>query len=259
MATNAQTVLAAKGLDAVIDAMRDIQTEGDMWTLAERLVALVPTGTAGFGDVIDRATKAGVAGKLSANTLRLYRDTANRWPADKRVRNVSFSAHREAMVLPNISEAARMLNDLAKNGGPGKVTVGAVRKAVAVKQGRKPTGRAAQSGASGSTASVKYADILRDLQDNGGAAFIAAIPSSHTGNDLDKLHAGLNKVIAHVERQRAKIARASAAATAKRAANKQPAEATAKATPKPKNGNGKAPVTSKSAPRSKKQGDLRGL
>jgi len=259
MATNANSVRAAKDMDAVLEAMRDVASEGDAWTLAERLLVLVPTGTSGFGDVIDRATKAGVAGKLSANTLRLYRDTANRWPSDKRVANVSFSAHREAMVLPNISEAAKMLSDLAKNNGGGsKVTVGAVRKAVAVKQGKKPpAGRGNTSG--GSTASASFTTILHDLQVNGGATFIANIPSNLASADLDKLHAGLNKVVAHVERQRAKIARAEKAATAKRAAAKATPAPKQPPTPKNGNGNGKTPITSKSAPGKKGAGDLRGL
>jgi hypothetical protein len=258
MATNANNVRAAKDMDAVLDAMRDIATEGEAWTLAERLLVLVPTGTSGFGDVIDKATKAGVAGKLSANTLRLYRDTANRWPADKRVANVSFSAHREAMVLPNISEAARMLSDLAKNGGPSKVTVGAVRRAVAVKQGKKPPAGRGNTTPSGSSTGTTYANVLQDLQGTGGTAFIAAIPTTMSSADLDKLHAGLNKVLGHVDRQRAKVARAAQAATAKRAAVKDAPAAKVAPAPK-KNGNGKTPVVSKSAPSKKGAGDLRGL
>src|SRR5262252_625828 len=132
MSTTTTTAPAANGYGEVIDAMRSIQTEGDRWHLAESLVALIPTGASGFDKIIDKATQEGVAGSLSANTLRLYRDTASRWSEDQRVPNVSFSAHREAMVLPTIPQAAKMLNDLAKNVGPSKVTVAAVRKAVAI-------------------------------------------------------------------------------------------------------------------------------
>jgi hypothetical protein len=88
----------------VIDAMRSIQTEGERWHLAEELATVIPKGdgegTVTFATIIDQATSEGVAGKLSVTTLRLYRDTAKRWPKSKRVPNVSFSAHRTAMTLP---------------------------------------------------------------------------------------------------------------------------------------------------------------
>lgn len=252
-AIQAKSNVAERKLDNVIDAMRDVQTEGDLWVLAERLVALVPKGD-DFGEVIDRATKEGVVGKLSANTLRLYRNTAQRWPKDKRVANMSFSAHRDAMVLPSIGEAAKMLNDLAKTkGGAGKVTVADVRQAVAIKQGKKPKG--SRAGVGVTKAQAQYAHVLADLQDASGAAFIAAIPTNLSSDQLDKLHAGLNKVLGHVDRQRATVARKAKQVQAKRAADKQPAKQ-APAKPKNGNGNGKPQVTSKSAPR---KGDLRGL
>src|SRR5262245_745493 len=100
MATTNPTNGTSKKMHDVIDAMRDVQTEGDRWHLAEALVAMLPQGSNGFQEIIDQASAEGVVGKLSANTLRLYRDTANRWPANRRVANVSFSAHREAMLLP---------------------------------------------------------------------------------------------------------------------------------------------------------------
>src|SRR3954452_18562555 len=113
----------------VIEAMRSIQTEGDRWHLAEALRSQVPQGSTGFEEILDEAASAGVAGALKVNTLRLYRDTANRWPATERVPNVSFSAHREAMVLP-IEDAAKLLETLSTANGATKVTVASVRKTI---------------------------------------------------------------------------------------------------------------------------------
>jgi hypothetical protein len=227
--------------DEVIDAMRSIQTEGDRWHLAESLAVLVPSGVSGFGDVIDKASKEGVVGKLSVTTLRLYRDTALRWPADKRVPNVGFSAHREAIRnIDNATEAARILRDVAKTQGASKVTVSAVRKAVAIKQGKavatapKPTATA-----------TKAVDVLRDLE-NGGSDLIAAISGGTDADTLDKLHSGLTKAIAHVERLRAK-------ATQKAAAAKGKAQGT------PRESAAAKPAAKKAAATSKAQGDLRGL
>ncbi len=231
---------------AVIDAMRSIQTEGDRWRLAEALATEIPTGNDGFAEIIDQATAAEVVGTLSATTLRLYRDTANRWPTDKRVANVSFSAHREVMVLDSMAQRTRMLNDLSKNLGPAKVTVAAVRKAVAVSQGKAPAAPASANG----SASKATLDVLADVI-AGSPALIKAISSTTSADDLDKLHAGLNKALAHVDRLRAKAnAKATAAAkAAARPAAKVPATKPA----------AKAPAAKKAPARRKAQGDLRGL
>lgn len=223
----------------VLDAMRSVQTESDRWNLAEALQKQVPTGLQGFSEIVDAATAAGVSGNLSITTLRLYRDAAVRWPASKRVPNVSFSAHREAMVLADIDQAAKMLGDLAKANGADKVTVSSVRKAIAVKQG-KPTPAPRTTTTPKQQATL---DVLGDLK-NGAPQTIAAITAALPAAELDKLHAGLTKVIAHVERLRAKVARA-----------QKPATPTTPAEPPTKqqsNGTKKAPVK-------KPQGDLRGL
>lgn len=244
MKTNATPAPAA----AVIDAMRSIQSEGDRWRLAEALVTEIPAGNDGFAEIIDQATAAQVAGSLSANTLRLYRDTANRWPADKRVANVSFSAHREVMVLDTMTQRTKMLNDLAKNLGPSKVTVAAVRKAVAVSQGKAPAAAASANG----SASKATLDVLADVM-AGSPELIKAVGSSTSADDLDKLQAGLNKALAHVDRLRAK-ANAKAAAAAKAAA--RPAAKTP-AKPAARPSGSKAPA--RKTPARKAQGDLRGL
>ena len=237
----ATTKLNAKDLEIVIDAMRDVQTEGDRWHLSEALAAMIPSGDAGFDKIIDEATAEGVIGNLSRNTLRLYRDTANRWPADKRVSNVSFSAHREAMALPSIDQAVKMLNDLSKTQGASKVTVASVRKAVAIKNGKQPSTRSA--GPSTTTAQGgKGLDVLRDLE-GGGPQVITAIGNMTDSDRLDKLHAGLTKVIAHVEKLRAKAARAKA----KTANGKTSTTTSAK------------PAEAKPASSRKGAGDMRGL
>lgn len=233
MTTTTSTIPTPDQLDKVIDAMRSIQTEGDRWNLAEQLAYLIPSGSSGFGEVIEAATHEGVLGKLKENTLRLYRDTAIRWPSDDRVPNVSFSAHREAMVIGNTKEAARMLADLAKNGGAAQVTVANVRAAARVKMGKPPV-------APKTTTTTKAVDVLADLK-GGAPELIAALTTSTSTTDLDKVQAGLNKAIAHVERLRAKAARKAAADAKKAPASK------------------KAPAT-KAAPAAKKAaGDIRGL
>jgi hypothetical protein len=233
--------LDPKKLDGVLDRMRDVQTEGDRWELAEALKVLVPNGTSEFVRIIDLATKEGVVGNLSANTLRLYRDTAARWPKSQRVENVSFSAHREAMALPGaIDGAARMLADIAKTQGAGKVTVASVRKAVAIKQGKKPTARQS-GGRSNATGTPPSFDALNDLERNRGAGLVSAIGNETNGDRLDRLNAGLTKVIAHVEKLRAKAA----------AKSKTPTKSTTPPASKPKVGT--KPVAKKAA------GDMRGL
>ena len=239
-------VLAMK---EVIEAMRSIQTESDRWRLAEALFAEIPAGGGGFSDIIDAATNAHVDGGLTATTLRLYRDTASRWPSDKRVPNVSFSAHREAMVMPTIDEGAKLLEDLVKTqGGPGKVTVASVRKAIAVKQGK-----VSAAPTHGPVASPSTASALNDLK-TGGKELIHAIASDTEGDDLDKLQAGLSKVIAHVEQLRARAARKAATAKAKATAptDKQIAGRVAAAG---QNARTRATTASKKG----SQGDLRGL
>jgi hypothetical protein len=208
--------------DDVIDAMRSLQTEGDRWNLAEKLLVLVPRGNNGFGDVLDLAAKAGVKGKFKPDTLRLYRDTAHRWPADQRVDNVSFSAHREAMVLNDVNSQVRTLNDLVKTHGASAVTVKRVREAVRIKQG-KPAPKSKDD------KSVAF-DALADLQ-KGAPNIIAAITSSTTSDELDKLHAGLTKALGHVERLRTKAARKAQAAAKKAATPAKASGAVKKATP----------------------------
>jgi hypothetical protein len=220
----------------VIDAMRELQSESDRWRLAEALHTLIPAGSTGFDELVDAAAKQNVGAGLSATTLRLYRDTATRWPAVKRVPNLSFSAHREAMVMPSIDDAAKMLRQLSAQLGAQQVTVSAVRQAITASQGGKRKA-AAQPGAAGTTARSKVA-VIADLM-KGGPELIAAIHGQLPAAELDQLHAGVSKVLAHVERLRAK------------AAKKQ---APAKASPAPQSS--RKPVQ---AAARKRAGDLRGL
>lgn len=212
--------------DAAIDAMRSLQTEGDRWNLGEQLLVLVPRGVATddrdkttFAAIIEAATAQGVGGKFKPTTLRLYRDTAARWPKDQRVPNVSFSAHREAMVLNDVNSQVRTLNDLVKTHGAGNVTVSRVRDAVRIKQGK---------GAKPAKAETPVAfDAITDIK-HGAPKLIAAIPSSTSSADLDKLNAGLSKALAYVDRLRAKAA--AKASKAKRTAT-TPKAPVKKATP----------------------------
>jgi hypothetical protein len=220
----------------VLDAMESITSESDRWNLADTLSRKIPSGqqdsTSGvsFSDIMDEATKAGVAGKLNATTLRLYRDTANRWPSNKRVAGVSFSAHREAMVLKDkdgndlpVDDQAKLLEDLIKSeGSPDKVTVASVRRVIRAKTGK--------GAATPQATSKRVTETLEDLK-KGGADLIKSIRPDTSSADLDKIHAGLNKVIGHVEKLRvkaaskAKTAKASTAPTPITSARKAPAKA----------------------------------
>lgn len=232
------TLTPGSVVDTVVDAMRSIVSESDRWHLAESLLATIPSGSSNgvisFDSIVDAAAAEGVTGNLKPNTLRLYRDTAARWPSDRRVPNVSFSAHRESMNHKGgIDARVKLLELLAQSMGGGNVTVAAVRRAVAVANGKAPTTAKVKSSAVSSSL-----DVLADLK-AGGKTLIAAIEPSTTSADLDALHAGLTKVIAHVERLRAKAAR--------------------KAKPAAKPSTTMPTAVPKSARARKAAGDLRGL
>ena len=241
--------LATPGsLNDVIDAMRSVQTEADRWTLAESLSVLIPSGEVGFQEIIDRATSEGLLGNFTVNTLRLYRDTAKRWAKDKRVADVSFSAHREAMsVKGDITTAARLLTQQVKaKGAPSKVTVSEVRKAVRIANGKAPAASARTSGPT--AAQTATMDVVADLK-SGGKKLAAGIGPDTVVADLDSIHAGLSKVIAHVEKLRAKAQRK--ITTAKKAA-----AAPSKASPTTTT---KAPTKRATPQGGRRAGDLRGL
>ena len=225
----------------VLTAMSSITSESDRWNLADVLARRIPNGQTdgqtgvSFDDIMDEASKAGVAGKLNATSLRLYRDTANRWPSSKRVANVSFSAHREAMVLKDkdgndlpVDDQAKMLEDLIKSeGSPDKVTVKVVRSRI-----RALAGKAAPVA---SQSQQKAIDILDDLK-KGGPEMIKAIAPTTSSMDLDKLQAGLNKVLTHVEKLRVKAAAKAKASKAPRSSAPTPITSAKKAAPVAKAG-----------------------
>jgi len=209
--TTAPAGPSAAQLDDVIDAMRSINSEEDRWSLADALLVTNPPGTNDFDQVVEKAMAAGVLGNLSANTLRLYRDSAKNWPKAKRIAGVSFSAHREVEKLPTIDAGVKLLEAVVKTvGGADKVTVAAVRKAVAIQQGKPaPTTPAARAAAS--AAATTLADVLTDIR-SGGQKLIQSIPGTTPSNELDELHSGLSKVLAHVEKLRAKASQKASAA-----------------------------------------------
>ena len=240
----------------VLDAMREISTEGDLWFLAETLRDAIPKGEAGFRDLMDKAISEGVAGRQSAQTLRHYRDTAIHWPRNKRVAGVSFSAHRDAYHrLKDVDKAAALLNQLAKQPdakgrkGPDRVTVERVRQRVAAQKGVAPAPSSTRSSRSQQTAAPQQPpiDMLADLK-AGGPKIIGQIPSGTLRGDLDKLQRGMNKVLAHVERL---IAKANAA--------KRPASANGNAAPATPISPSSPRAVKKTAGAQKRKGDLRGV
>ena len=208
--------IGGKNLDAVIDAMTDIQTEADRWVLAECLTVLIPSGSSGFDKIVDRATTDGVAGGFKAATLRQYRDTDVRWPKEKRVDKVSFTAHREAISVDGgVDVAAKMLSDMAKGpGGPGKVSAAAVRKAVSLKN-KRPSSRVNRTGpAGGSPGSAPGGGDLADVK-AGGQKLIQEITAQMPLTELSEIKAGLGKILQHTERLIAKANQKAQAQAAK--------------------------------------------
>lgn len=251
------TTATTNQMGDVIDAMRSVHTESDRWVLSEALLKVVPNGTQGFSEIIDQAAQQGIAGGFTVNTLRFYRDTAKLWPANKRVKNVSFSAHREVERLgTDIDGKVKLLEDLYKNpdpatGGPNNVTVAAVRRAVTLRTNPQAatSGPAQKGGGSGgsstpaaagggttATASPKGQwEAIEDLK-NGGKQMIAAVPQSTSESDLQKIGHGLNAVLSHVDQLRAK----KAAQNAKSRQSKPQAQQS--------EGNGKTEQSSEKAP-----------
>ena len=225
--------LSATSVDAVLERMRDLHDEADRWKLADELLRQIPSGGAGFAEIIAKATEQGVAGKLKEKSLQLYRDTAIHWPSDQRVTGVTFTAHREAKVVGDTKAAHKLLTSLVKQHGADKVSVTRVRDAVRTAKGITPR----RSSGRGAANKVPAFDVLADVKD-GASQLIASIGSDTDADALDKLHAGLTKAIGHVERLRVKAAR-------KASANKASAPV--------------AKQAAKKATTGRKAGDMRGL
>ena len=249
-------------MTSVIAAIRDITTEGDTWKLADALAVLIPQGEkqAAFQEIIDKAASEGIAGKLTWNTLRVYRDVSANWPQDKRLPTVSFSAHREILVATNpandkypkgqpitLDEKIKMLQQLEKSQGVGKVTVASVRKSIAVRAKKPINTKANPAPTPASAAQTSFASVLADIA-AGAPKLIGAIPTTSTAGELDKYTAGFNSALTHIDSLRQKLAR-------KQLAGKQTAKQVPAAVKAAKPGGA---VKSAAAP-SKKLGDLRGL
>jgi hypothetical protein len=238
-----------KAFDTVCDAIRDVHDEASLWRLSDELVRVAPSGVEAVERVVAEAVARGIPTK-SANTLRLYRDVAIRFPAADRVPLVSFSAHREAISIGDVKQARQILLDLAKQHGAAGVTVTTVKKAIGAATG---VVSAPSSSGSASAKSTSWATVAVDLSTNGGAGFLAELDGmlGVSGVTLDGLHAGLKAVLADVESRRAKAARKAVAV--------KPSSGNAPARPArhaPKASSGEAsPVAAGSG----KRGDLRGL
>jgi hypothetical protein len=237
------TIKPIADFDTVCDALRDVHDEASLWRLSDELVVIAPKGVEAIEKVVAQAKVRGIPVR-SANTLRLYRDVAHRFPKGKRVPLVSFSAHREAIAVGDTDKAQAILIDLAKRHGEEGVSVTTVKDAV-----RASLGKTTSTTPKASKASTTYADIAADLCLGSGKKFIAELDTIVLlpKVSLDGLHAGLTTVLTAIEAKRAKAARkAPKTAPAKAAARPAPARRTpAKAAP------------AKAA--AGKQGDLRGL
>jgi hypothetical protein len=245
--------------DGVCDAIKDVHDEASLWKLSDEIVRVAPQGVAAVDAIVDQAKARGIPTK-STNTLRLYRDVAIRFPATERVALVSFSAHREAIAIGDVSKARQVLIDLAAKHGAAGVTVTTVKSAIGAATGKVPT--APKSGKAGTQST--YADVGLDLM-SGGKAFIRELgPMVEVkGVTLDGIHAGLVLVLAAVEAKRVKAARKVAASKSAHKAASRPvvdpkrsaAAATARAAASKAASGKRTPVKAGAA----KAGDLRDL
>jgi hypothetical protein len=249
------STIAPASFDQVIDALKDVHDEASLWRLSDELVKIAPSGVESVEKVVAEAKRRGIPTK-SANTLRLYRDVAIRFPAAERVPLVSFSAHREAIAVGDVKKARKVLEELARQHGPEGVTVTTVKKAIGVVSG-KPAVKAAPGTPVHATT---FADVAVDLS-RGGKKFIAELDNMLGVNNvtLDGLHAGLAAVLAAVEARRSKAAQK--AARDKVAAAKAGSKVTGKPVARPGSKPVSKPTSSRPAVKStgKKVGDLRGL
>lgn len=241
-------------LDDVCAALRDVHDEASLWALSDEIAKVAPSGVTGVEIIVDEAKRRGIPTK-SANTLRLYRDVAIRFPASERVGGVSFSAHREALggYSGDVSLAKQTLIDLSTQHGAEGVTILTVKKAVAAATGKAlPVGGA---GAAKSKHQSGFAEVANDIATNGAKRFIGELDAIVTsGITLDQLHAGLSKLIAEVEVRRSKAARKAA----------RPVKAAATPTGTPARHSKAAPTKARPAAKTNKvegskAGDLRGL
>src|SRR5262245_52323369 len=91
------TTTVNHAFDSVCEAIKDEHDEVSLWALADELVKVAPRNET-VEEVVAEATRRGIPTR-SANTLRLYRDVAKRFPARQRVPMVSFTSHREALSI----------------------------------------------------------------------------------------------------------------------------------------------------------------
>lgn len=246
-----------KTYDAVCEALLAEHTEENLWKLAEQIAKVAPSGVESVEKIVAEAKLRGIPTK-SANTLRLYRDVALRFPESKRVKMVSFSAHREALGgLGDADTAAHKLTELAAKHGAAGVTVKTVKDAIGA-----ATGKVKAAPATAGKAQTSYADLATDLAQHRAKRTIGELDAmlQVQGVTLDNLHAGVSAFLAAIEARRAKAARKAAVKPVNPATNPVARKAVAAA----RNGASKpqTKATVSNAPRAKagsKAGDLRDL
>jgi hypothetical protein len=250
-----------KSYDSVCDAIKDVHDEASLWHLSDEIIKIAPAGVEAVDRVVEQAKARGIPVK-SSNTLRLYRDVAIRFPATERVPLVSFSAHREALVLGNSADARKLLLELVKQHTAEGVTVTTVKTAVGAKTGNVKAPTAAGKGKAATAAALSHSDIALDLC-QGGKKFISSLDAmlAVNGVSLDAMHTGLTAVLTELEVRRSKAARkASAAKRPAPVVNPKQSPAARKAVEAARN-MGKAKSSGKATPTIKggKRGDLRDL
>jgi hypothetical protein len=248
------TTLTSNAYDSVCQALAEVTDEASLWHLADELVKVAPRNEQ-VQAVVDEAHRRGIPTK-SANTLRLYRDVAKRFAKSDRVPLVSFSAHREALVIGDPVAARKILLELVAKVGAAGVSVTTVKSAVQAATGNVPAPKKAAATAANPTAlpagiAPSWAAVMVDIC-TGGKDFIAAITPALAvrGVTLDGLAAGLTAVQSEIDSRRVKAARKAKAAAA--ASKPTPTPSAKRPAPKPSTSKPKVAAGSKA-------GDLRDL
>jgi hypothetical protein len=233
----------------VFDALGHLHDEADRWTLAEALLAAAPQHASNqwFQQLVDDAEGAGIP-SLRVNTMRQYRDTAARWPKEKRVEHASFTAHREAQGVSNIDDARKVLEDLITAHGAKAVTAARVRAAVSAHLGKPAPAKKPVVG-------VNLTDLMA-----GGSKLIDVIKGAGLdSSSLDKLYVGLNATLIVVQDLQVKAARKAGAVAKAKGGKVAPVQSTKLKEYEAKAAEAKPVAPAADGEKVREVGDLRGL
>lgn len=211
--------------------------DGSEWDVADSLFSEVNRDGKGNvpGSEWDRLGKAleSTGTPFRPESLRAYYRAASFWPKAKRVGGVSFTAHRRAMSMGDVTKARAIIGNVLKANGnnPNAVTDRATKAAVDSALGKVPKARAKAQ--SGTHASPTPADpITAAMQALNALTGEVLLANAERLPQLAKvLGATVNRVTQVQSRQTAKVVTPKTKATPKAKAKVTANTAKAKAQP----------------------------